>query len=690
MRLRSLVLALLTTVLAASFVLPSNAAEVPDPFDPRAVDDYVSDYLDRHGLPGATVAVVKDGELVHEGGYGEDSNGRQLTEDSRLRIASVSKSFTAFAVLQLVDRGLVDLDGPVVDYLPDFRVDDDRVGDITVRQLLSHTSGLTTPTIIPPAGTLAEGVDRTRDWQPLQRPGLDLRLQQRELLGVRPAGRGGVRRVVRRLRRPTRVRPARHDEHREHHDVQYAGRRSCRRTRHRLRPRARYLGTGADGQRRGRHRQHGARHGDVAGDATTRGAHTRGRQVLSSSLVEESHAPQPHADGAGFGWMRSAEGTTPERISHSGVSPTFNAQQDLVPESGYAVVVMLNSFTPSREHAYEISSGIIELTEGDEPDIGLPVATLIDVALGLLTLLALLLGWRGIRSAVRWSERRKDWAWWRFGLRLLPQLIAPAVAVFLFLVAPVLQHNSFTTANVLLLFPALMVLLVGAATVGVVVTVARVARRAQLALKVAATDRRETGAGRGVTPEPSRASTGVRPPTPGSEMVTDQRVRDGDEFEIFARARSQPAVSLGVAALRQRPRGGGPGPGDPGQGLRPVATAFRRPDRQSGGVRTDRPGPRLDRHPASPRLARAAGRGGARRRRARCRCRVPPRPPERARRSRAARSRGAGAPLPGRRSRRRCGGGAGISPGAVRNRSMRALERVRTGFGTSLSDLRLP
>jgi len=51
------------------------------------------------------------------------------------------------------------------------------------------------------------------------------------------------------------------------------------------------------------------------------------------------------------------------------------------------------------------------------------------------------------------------------------------VAVFPFLVAPLLQHNSFTTANVFLIFPAVMVLLLAAAAAGVAVTAARVARR---------------------------------------------------------------------------------------------------------------------------------------------------------------------------------------------------------------------
>src|SRR5690625_3538376 len=86
---------LLTPVLAIALVVGSVAApafaDAPNGLDPPDVDAFVTDYLDRHGLPGATVAVVKDGEIVHEAGYGEDSAGDALTEHSRLRVESVSK-----------------------------------------------------------------------------------------------------------------------------------------------------------------------------------------------------------------------------------------------------------------------------------------------------------------------------------------------------------------------------------------------------------------------------------------------------------------------------------------------------------------------------------------------------------------------------------------------------------------------
>lgn len=91
-----------------------------------------------------------------------------------------------------------------------------------------------------------------------------------------------------------------------------------------------------------------------------------------------------------------------------------------MPSSGYGVVVMLNSFTIWREHAYAISSGIIEITEGDGPDIGAPVPTLIDLGLVAATLGVAALGVLGVRRAPRWAARRAHRPRWRIPLRLIP------------------------------------------------------------------------------------------------------------------------------------------------------------------------------------------------------------------------------------------------------------------------------
>src|SRR5699024_12456390 len=104
-------------------------------------------------------------------------------------------------------------------------------------------------------------------------------------------------------------------------------------------------------------------------------------RLASASLPGRAPTPQPAAERSGLGWQLSSAGTEPARGGHAGSTTRYSAQLHVVPESGYGVVVMLNSFTPTYEHPYELSSGIIDLTEGDDATPGAPVATLIDWAL---------------------------------------------------------------------------------------------------------------------------------------------------------------------------------------------------------------------------------------------------------------------------------------------------------------------
>ena len=107
---------------------------------------FVSDQIRDSGIPGGALAIVRDGRVTTSQGFGvADASGRPVTSTTPFSIGSLSKSITATAVLQLVDAGKVDLDAPVVEYLPDFTLADaDVARTITVRQLLDQTSGIPT------------------------------------------------------------------------------------------------------------------------------------------------------------------------------------------------------------------------------------------------------------------------------------------------------------------------------------------------------------------------------------------------------------------------------------------------------------------------------------------------------------------------------------------------------------------
>ncbi|WP_051178155.1 serine hydrolase domain-containing protein [Nocardia concava] len=94
------------------------------------------------GLPGV-FAEVRDGDQIWCGaaGVADTATGRPVTADMRHRVGSITKSFTSAAVLRQVESGAIDLDAPIGRYLPDL-VPGERGRAITVRMLISHTSGL--------------------------------------------------------------------------------------------------------------------------------------------------------------------------------------------------------------------------------------------------------------------------------------------------------------------------------------------------------------------------------------------------------------------------------------------------------------------------------------------------------------------------------------------------------------------
>ncbi|WP_457972363.1 serine hydrolase domain-containing protein [Arthrobacter sp. D1-17] len=147
---RWLVSCFLSAGLALGFL--AQAAIAAAPSAPEAavpnqayerVDAFLQERIQAMGLPGAAIAVVKDGVQVHSAAFGEaDDSGRPMTAQTPVLLASTTKSLTAIAVMQQVEAGRLRLDEPVKTYLPWFSMQDPRAADITVRHLLHQASGM--------------------------------------------------------------------------------------------------------------------------------------------------------------------------------------------------------------------------------------------------------------------------------------------------------------------------------------------------------------------------------------------------------------------------------------------------------------------------------------------------------------------------------------------------------------------
>lgn len=111
----------------------------------RGFDSFVESALKDWNVPGVGIAIVKDGQVILAKGYGyaDVDEKRKVDEKTLFAIGSSSKAFTAASVMQLVDEKKLDLDKPVINYLPDFKLFDDYATQhITPRDLLCHRSGL--------------------------------------------------------------------------------------------------------------------------------------------------------------------------------------------------------------------------------------------------------------------------------------------------------------------------------------------------------------------------------------------------------------------------------------------------------------------------------------------------------------------------------------------------------------------
>lgn len=343
-----------------------------------AVTAFVSSYVAEADYPGVAVAITKGDQVIAVKGYGHDSTGAPITENSKMAIASVSKSFTALAVMQLVDAGKIGLDQPVRTYLPSFEVADPRGERITVRHLLSHTSGITDGTLkeksLPQPSTLEGAVERAKQATLAADPGAEHRYTN---TNYHLAGRlvevvsgenfnsylkkhifepFGMRDTVAIDVTPRDLPP----DYRKGHGYAY-GFSIATTEPHRF-------VAGSDG-------------------VITTAADMAKWLTRQSSLVRQD----------GLGWVTDDQG----RMRHNGIWFTGTAGHLLTP-SGYGIAVMTNSgLTLGNEGTNGLENGIADILDGKAPASPESYRLLTDLVLAALTLLSLVLGFRALRRPRR-------------------------------------------------------------------------------------------------------------------------------------------------------------------------------------------------------------------------------------------------------------------------------------------------
>jgi CubicO group peptidase (beta-lactamase class C family) len=456
---------------------PAHAAAHDVGLSPAAVDAYLEEAVESTGLPGMSVVVSRGGDVVHAAGYGHDSDGNPVTERTPMRIASMSKAFTAMAVMTLVDDGRISLDEPVAVRLPEFRMADERAGRITVRQLLNQTSGLSDTTVDIDAAqattSLPDYVATLADGELAADPGshyeycnvnYDLAARLVEVA----SGQRFADYLARNVFTPLRMTDSAVSDRVVHPSEGY---------------------NSLFGAWVSRPELPGFLNGNGAGGVITTAADLgrwlisqtgEGTQLVTPASLRTMHTPPP-GEYYGMGWgEQTVDGV--ELLTHGGNLFTYNSAAAIAPDSGYGFAVMTNS-AALHDDTFDVLGGLVALSEGRSPEVPGGDRQLVELVLGLLALGAVGLAVLGVSRARRWARRRAAGRRWWIALRLVPALLPVLVlAGYPDLVSFLMNGRAVTWAQLTYFAAPLTITVVVAATAGVVVVVTRLVRLRSVAL----------------------------------------------------------------------------------------------------------------------------------------------------------------------------------------------------------------
>jgi CubicO group peptidase (beta-lactamase class C family) len=368
-------------------------------------------------IPGVAVGIVHGSQVVHVRGFGiADATGRAVTPQTPFLLGSLTKSFTALAVMQLVEAGKIDLDAPVQRYLPWFHVADLKASaQITVRNLLNQTSGIPTgagETAALRTETLEQFV-RSLDTVALTTPvgktfhycnanyiTLGLLVQtvsgqdygtyiqqhiltplgmQHSFVSVQEARRDGLAQGYHFLfGMPTPV---------DDPDLSYPA----------LLPAGLLLSSAED-----------MSHYLVA---QLNGGRYNGTSVASPAAINMMQAPVTPAPilgpdaSYGMGWIVGPVGGVPA-VWHDGITGAFHTDLIIEPQNAWGAILLFNSFTVLAQGAYQqIEAGVARLLAGqDSPPAGLSLSAFYLIIEAILALISIGVLWSILRLR-HWSRR---------------------------------------------------------------------------------------------------------------------------------------------------------------------------------------------------------------------------------------------------------------------------------------------
>jgi CubicO group peptidase (beta-lactamase class C family) len=403
-------------------------ARAPLAVDAAAVDQFIAGQMASQRIPGLALAITQGDQVLYLKGYGSAGGGQQVTPQTQFLIASLSKSFTALAVIQLVDAGQIDLDEPVRTYLPDFTLaNPDAAAQITVRQLLNHTSGLA-DTGFPQISslqstTIAQQVDALAAAEPVAAPGTEFHYfdgnyqvlaRVVEVVSGEPFSDYLQMHVFAPLQMADTFSAVTSDEAKQQAQRLAQGHLLAYGVMIPAAELSGYIG-GSGGVITSAQ--------DMANYLImqSNGGRFQGAELVTPAALAAMHTPPPGIDTHyAMGWLEATSNGL-RILEHNGVLSVYYAEMVLIPETrqGFALLYNISALATNALAAPSIKHGLIALLAGRPPTPGRFTVTHWSIVMALITLLGVGLAVRSLVSLPTWPGRTRHLARWRLVLGIV-------------------------------------------------------------------------------------------------------------------------------------------------------------------------------------------------------------------------------------------------------------------------------
>ena len=451
-------------------------------FDSSAIDKFVTGQMQQNSVPGMALAITCGDRILYLKGYGKDGNNREITPQTQFFIASVSKSLTALATMQLVEAKRINLDTPLKTYLPEFTLADEQAAEkITVRQLLNQTGGLSdggfSESQNPPPNSIAEQIENLKNARLTTQPGTEFHYFNPNYailarIVEKVSGQTFSDYLQANIFTPLKMSQTFNAitsmEAKEKADNLAKG--------HLVAFGITFSRAEMDGYLGGS--------GGVISTAENmanylvmqnNGGNFGGKNLISPDGLELMRTPPPNIKSSyAMGWETRTENDR-RVIEHNGILSTFYADAILLPDEQYGIVLLYDVHSlPQDISAFpKIKSGVIAILHNQKPQTeGLSVKTL-GIILGIFAVLTIILQITSFFRLKKWKLKLKKRLSWRYVLIIVWNFI-PAVFLLMMPTLTLLSSDrAFGYSSLFVAMPDIFVWICICSALGVITGIIR-------------------------------------------------------------------------------------------------------------------------------------------------------------------------------------------------------------------------